>query len=446
MFFFIFQIFRLEDHLFILTCKLKNSKKPPLLSSIRDILAKVLEHMLKDLKKFYNPQETNLVYLTIHQPGMTNALNSGSFSLQGEDTETILHFVLNLFNRFVNSNQEVKLNQGFQCYFKVLSYNHYNWAANRRRKNSIRTLGCKTDDFNINGCVEIPLSFQGHLNVFENKCLLTSVILAYYCNEYYRTKHLVEEAKAKNIITSTTIDQTHLKLWNFYRPNKKVSSKKKTEAGLLLLEKVKDIQACLNLPEEGPYCPEAVLPLIADYYKVQIHLLKNNQEKETYISSFPVEEWNHEKSQIFLYPKNDHHVVPILKLKAFARKNRQFCPLCKITFRSYYRHFCKYSKKCCFKCKSYHGSEATVLLPNHTFTFCFSRLKKPEDILDPPLKCFLCNYQFSSQQCFKNHQIICGGGKATKSRTGHYCEECKMFHKVGMNCFSKKFLGVVLPL
>ena len=237
--------------------------------------------MLKDLKKFYNPQETNLVYLTIHQPGMTNALNSGSFSLQGEDTETILHFVLNLFNRFVNSNQEVKLNQGFQCYFKVLSYNHYNWAANRRRKNSIRTLGCKTDDFNINGCVEIPLSFQGHL---------TSVILAYYCNEYYRTKHLVEEAKAKNIITSTTIDQTHLKLWNFYRPNKKVSSKKKTEAGLLLLEKVKDIQACLNLPEEGPYCPEAVLPLIADYYKVQIHLLKNNQEKETYISSFPVEE------------------------------------------------------------------------------------------------------------------------------------------------------------
>ena len=393
--------------------------------------------MLKDLKKYYNPQETNLVYLTIHQPGMTNALNSGSFSLQSEDTESILHFVLNMFNRFVNSNQEVKLNQGFRCYFQVLSYSHLQWANNQRKSNSKRTLGCKTDDFKINGCVEIPLSFEGHLNVFENKCLLTSVILGYYCNEYYRTKHLVDEAKERNIATSVTVDTTHFKLWNLYRANKRVTNKKRKEAGMLLLEKVKELQFSLNLSEEGPYIAEKVLPKLADYYKVQIHLLKNNQEKEAFLSSYPEEDWNPEKSQIFLYPKNDNHVVPILKLTNFKRKNRQFCPLCRITFSAYYRHFCKYTNKCCFRCKSYHGSEATVILPNHYFKFCFSSLKRPEDILDPPLTCSLCNFKFPSKQCYLNHKTTCGGDKATKSKNGHFCDECKKFHPIGSICQAK---------
>ena len=438
-----FQIFRLEDHHFVLTCRLKNDKKPPLLSSIRDILESVLSDILTDLQKQYNPEETNLVYLTIHQPGMVNALNSGAFSLQSEDTKSILHFAMNLFNRFVNSNEEVKLNQGFRVYFKVLSYNHYLHPKNRRKTGPhTRTLGCKTDDFDISGCVEIPLGFDGNTEAFKNKCLLTSVILSYYCNEFFRTTHIVEEAKKKGIECDIQIDSTHMKLNPLYSTVKKTSHLKKKQAGELLLEKVEKVQSDLGLSEEGPYVAEKVLPVLAHYFNSQIHILQSNQERETFISSFPTQSWNSELPQIFLYPKSEHHVVPILNYKKFVLKNRQFCPICKITFRGYYRHFCRFYEKSCFLCKCYLGTEKTVLLPNLPFKFCFSKLKRPDDILDPPENCRLCNYSFSSKQCLSNHKTICGGDKAKKSRIGHLCSECNKFHRTtdSRGCLEKKNL------
>jgi hypothetical protein len=165
--------------------------------------------MLIDLKKYYNPDETNLVYLTIHQPGMVNALNSGAFSLQNDSTKKILSFALNLFNSFVNSQAEVRLNEGFQVYFKVLSYAHFQDPSNRR-KTYTRTLGCKTDDFKMSGCVEIPDGFPENRAAFVNKCLLTSVILGFYCNEYYKTKYLVENPSKNKKTCNVSINRTHL--------------------------------------------------------------------------------------------------------------------------------------------------------------------------------------------------------------------------------------------
>ena len=63
------KVFRLEDHLFVMRIKLKNHKKPPLLSSIRDIIDQTMTVMVNDLKNHYNPQESNLIYVTIKQPG-----------------------------------------------------------------------------------------------------------------------------------------------------------------------------------------------------------------------------------------------------------------------------------------------------------------------------------------------------------------------------------------
>ena len=44
------KVFRLEDHLFVMRIKLKNHKKPPLLSSIRDIIENTITVMVNDLK------------------------------------------------------------------------------------------------------------------------------------------------------------------------------------------------------------------------------------------------------------------------------------------------------------------------------------------------------------------------------------------------------------
>ena len=63
------KVFRLEDHLFVMRIKLKNHKKPPLLGSIRDIIEQTMTVMVNDLKNHYNPEEQNLIYVTIKQPG-----------------------------------------------------------------------------------------------------------------------------------------------------------------------------------------------------------------------------------------------------------------------------------------------------------------------------------------------------------------------------------------
>ena len=290
--------------------------------------------MLEDLKKYYSPTETNLVYLTIHQPGMVNALNSGAFSLQGDSTNKILSFALNLFNSFVNSQAEVRLNEGFQVYFKVLSYAHVQDPNNRRKTPNARTLGCKTDNLEMNGCLEIDDGFPGDEFAFVNKCLLTSVILGFYCNEYNRTKLIVEECEKKNMACEISIDKTYFILKPLATKNQSQIQLKR--AGLLMLKKLNKLILDLNLCNEGPYDVEICIQL-ANYFNSQIHILKSNQEKEVLMQSYPENEWQNNLSQIYLYPKSENHVVPIINLKTFCVKNRQFCPICKITFKSYYR-------------------------------------------------------------------------------------------------------------
>jgi hypothetical protein len=382
--------------------------------------------MLIDLKKYYNPDETNLVYLTIHQPGMVNALNSGAFSLQNDSTKKILSFALNLFNSFVNSQAEVRLNEGFQVYFKVLSYAHFQDPSNRR-KTYTRTLGCKTDDFKMSGCVEIPDGFPENRAAFVNKCLLTSVILGFYCNEYYKTKYLVENPSKNKKTCNVSINRTHLNFEPLYSKRKKITDVQRNRAGFLLLKHLNKVIIDLKLDSEGPYESETCLPLLSNYFNCQIYILKSNQEKESLIQSFPEDnEWQSNLSQIFLYPKNDNHVVPILNLKTFCGKNRQFCPICKITFGRSYRHFCRFYEKSCFRCKSYYAQNDTMILPNLPFTYCFSKIDLEQ--LDIPIICRLCNYKFLTKQCYDNHRSVCGFDKATKSRIGKMCDKCNKFH------------------
>lgn len=93
---------------------------------------------------------------------MQNALRSGGFNLQMSETSSILSFVMNMFNRFINSNEELKLDQGFQVFFKIFSYNHLNWPKSRRKPMQ-RTLGCQeeTQKMKISGCIDIPSGFPG---------------------------------------------------------------------------------------------------------------------------------------------------------------------------------------------------------------------------------------------------------------------------------------------
>jgi hypothetical protein len=64
---------------------------------------------------------------------MINALNSGAFQLQTEEMKGMVNYVMNMFNRFINSNETMRLDKSFSVYFKVLSMDHVNYPHHRRK-------------------------------------------------------------------------------------------------------------------------------------------------------------------------------------------------------------------------------------------------------------------------------------------------------------------------
>ena len=131
------KIFRIEDHSYVMRIKLKNKKSEyPMLDSLMDVLYTAFTFMINNLKTFIpkTAEEDNLIYLCIHQQGMTNSLNSGSFKLQSVETETLVQDVLLMFENYVNSDSTINvLDNSFKCYFRVLSVPHVNYSKHRRK-------------------------------------------------------------------------------------------------------------------------------------------------------------------------------------------------------------------------------------------------------------------------------------------------------------------------
>ena len=72
------KIFRLQDHLFkFKVVEKNNSTEHPLLSDLFDFLHAALTHVLESIKSFYNKDDHNVAFLTLHQDPMVNGLNTG---------------------------------------------------------------------------------------------------------------------------------------------------------------------------------------------------------------------------------------------------------------------------------------------------------------------------------------------------------------------------------
>ena len=70
--------FRLTDHMFYLSIVPKTkTKKMPLLVEILNFLYVAFNFILNQLKKFYNPADRNIAFITVTQNSMINGLNSG---------------------------------------------------------------------------------------------------------------------------------------------------------------------------------------------------------------------------------------------------------------------------------------------------------------------------------------------------------------------------------
>ena len=106
----------------------KETTASPLLLDILDFLHAGFLHILDEIKQFYNPEEHNIAYLTLHQKPMNSGLCTGSFDLQSPDSAgEITDRVLSMLAQYLLSNQSLALNDTFQVYLKILSMDHMDY-------------------------------------------------------------------------------------------------------------------------------------------------------------------------------------------------------------------------------------------------------------------------------------------------------------------------------
>ena len=71
--------FLLNNLLFYIKLRLKDPhSEPPLLRDILDFLEIAFNHILTNIKQFYNSEDHNVVFLTLFQEPMINGLNTGT--------------------------------------------------------------------------------------------------------------------------------------------------------------------------------------------------------------------------------------------------------------------------------------------------------------------------------------------------------------------------------
>ena len=117
----------------------KKSNNPVLLKSVEDILDQAFTIILGNLKTYYKNNDENLIYMTICQKNLVNPIRSSVYSLQSNDTKSMVDHLMSDFNRFINSNETLRLDESsFEVYFKVLSNAHVNYTKHRRKAIPIR--------------------------------------------------------------------------------------------------------------------------------------------------------------------------------------------------------------------------------------------------------------------------------------------------------------------
>jgi len=125
--------------------------------------------------------------VTIHQRNFDSAINSSAVELQSSSTKNMIEYIFSLFNRFINSNETMRLDASFTVYFKVLSMGHVNVPNHRRRRT--RVLG-STDESQIfnQGTIDIACGYPKNPVAFVNKCLLTSAVMGHFQNIREKTE------------------------------------------------------------------------------------------------------------------------------------------------------------------------------------------------------------------------------------------------------------------
>lgn len=403
--------FRLDDHLFHMKIRLKNSASPPpLLRDILEFLDRAFDYILTNIRTFYNPQDHNVAYLTLYQAPMINGLNTGGFDLQ-ENSNQLVERILTMLEQFLVSNQTLKLDETFKVYLKVLSIEH---MSSQKRQHPKRTknyykkkkhFGARVNPlkrYNYYWALDVPDSYlkEPIKNVFQNECLLTATILAILQHKYFKS-----ERKNRLFLQVQYINS--------------VNSAKQTKAGKILLEELNLLKEKTKLPKNGPYALEQTTKILSEIYKCQFFIFDtlHNSNKLTFM--YP-ENYQDDLMPVYLFQPRDakNHLVFIRNINSYFKANVRICFGCQKTFLSHkYQHLCP-KIKCCFCCRRFFQSEKTFVHQKLQNQFCDKNITTENEI-----QCTLCNVSCYSKHCYKGHKLLCAG----KGTFGYKCLKCKKF-------------------
>jgi len=357
---------------------------------------------------------------------MQSAINSGAIELHHGSVAEILDYTISMFNRFLQSNAELRLDESFQIYFKVLSLPHVKYPHNRRGPTAV--LGCKRNTF-IPGTLDFEIGFNDQPSIFQNMCLLTSTILGKEKVKANETKHY-RKFNLLLPLCSGFKKHTYSKIDKNARRVKKdiVTVLQKKIAGQTMTKEIEQVIKHCKIPKIGPYNAYDVCPLLSDFFKCQIHLIEGMQSKNASIVSFP-SKFDDSLPQIVLFKVENDHVTFVSNLKMFFRHfNKRICFGCFKTFSPRYKHLClKYT---CFPCRRLYGSESTYHFSDPYFEYCDSAIL--DKLLSIPFSCPKCFISITTENCKKGHITVCGNPENdSKGRAGFNCPNCGTFFYKG---------------
>jgi len=122
------------------------------------------------------------MYITILQGNMISPIRSAGINLQKSDKKAIVMHLMSMFSKFVNSNENLKLDNTFKVFFKIFSSNHVFDKTSRRKTHLITTLGnFKNNGQMLKGCIYLKSNFE---KTFADCCLLTATLMGFLYNNY----------------------------------------------------------------------------------------------------------------------------------------------------------------------------------------------------------------------------------------------------------------------
>lgn len=348
------------------------------------------------------------MYFTIDQKNFSSAINSSAVELQSSNTQRMVDYIFSLFNRFINSNQTMRLDQSFTVYFKVLSMDHVNHGKHKRKRTLVVGASLEADEIIFNpGTSEVGSGYPKNPNAFVNKCLLTSIILGHFKNELEKEDSedrtfellLVLCQRIPELPRSTGIK-------NFAKRYLNAKDSTKNKAGIYLTDFIKQIVEECKIPPCGPYNIYQVIQKLSNHFNSQIHIIQSLQGDIASVISFP-DEFNCGLPQIFVDGTLPNHVCTITNMTAFCKYfNKNLCIFCKATSSLYHIHDCK-KRKICKKCHRYFQIETTIKHNCHFLKFCDSKIKKDYNDDNCPT-CEVCNQSFNTISCEAAHESKCG--------------------------------------